>query len=459
MELDQLQDILGSGRFSLLVGEFESECLECKGQPYRLETDEQKLELSRDVTGMANSKGGIILIGCATEKDSTHGADRIDRIRPFPRSMADITRLDQVLSDWVWPTFDRLKIEWFPSEDDSEKGIVAIVVPAAEGSERPFLVAKTLFLGTRRIEILFGLCERKNDSVRHSSVERIHGLLRDGLRFDQEVRDGFQSLQESLETLRSYQAQEGSHARRVKEFDEQLAEALSAVGLNNKPVFAISAWPRRILDLGELFTSKESELVKLIEKPPEIRSSGFKILSGQGSRIVRGGIRRSVTAGFRLLELSRSGIMIYVSEGDQDGLCWSRNEKQADWNLINQLALVESTYLFCLLFERVCQLCLQEGDEVVYDLRLLRMDRNGENCRLESGMLDRYGSGFVFKSPEGSGVFTISARSGIESAARVAFLLLASLYSWFGIEEERVPYSRETAEEGQTIAEETLADQ
>ncbi len=456
-ELDRVRSILDSGDFDRLEGEFESEYLECKRQPYRLENDEQKLELAKDVAGLANAQGGIILIGCSTVKDPKHGEDRIERVRPFSRDMCDITRYEQVISDWLWPPFARSRINWFSSINDEEKGIVAIFVPAVEGPERPLLISKTLFDGPRRVEILFGYCERKYAAVRHNNVQRLHGLLRDGMRFDGEIRDGLQSLQSTLESLRSSQLQEETLTRRSEEFTQQLGDALNVVGLNDKPAFTLSAWTHRTLDIRELFVSREAKVVKLLERPPEVRSSGFRIIAGETSRIIKGRLRRVFTEGFRLLELSRSGILIHVAQGDSEGLCWGRHDRQSKWNLINQLALVENTYLFCLLCELAYEGHLQAGDQVVYDLRLLRMSRNGEKCRLEPGPLDRYSSRRSGSAaPEDSGFFAITTAFGAESAARVALRLLAELYSWFGIEEERIPYSLESVE-GRIVAKEQLA--
>ena len=47
----QILQLLTAGSFERLIGEFESGTLECKGQPYDLSSDIQKLELAKDVSG------------------------------------------------------------------------------------------------------------------------------------------------------------------------------------------------------------------------------------------------------------------------------------------------------------------------------------------------------------------------------------------------------------------------
>ena len=58
--------LLADGKFDALIGEFESEWLECKSSPYQLEHDGQKLELAKDISGLANAEGGVLLLGFST---------------------------------------------------------------------------------------------------------------------------------------------------------------------------------------------------------------------------------------------------------------------------------------------------------------------------------------------------------------------------------------------------------
>ncbi len=52
-----------------LIGAAESEWLEFKKEPYYLERDEQRFELAKDVSAMANAGQGIIVIGVEAKDD------------------------------------------------------------------------------------------------------------------------------------------------------------------------------------------------------------------------------------------------------------------------------------------------------------------------------------------------------------------------------------------------------
>ncbi|MFI5395776.1 MAG: helix-turn-helix domain-containing protein [Candidatus Binatia bacterium] len=161
ISLDEIRRSLRSGDPSVLVGEFESEMLECKGQPYLLDTDRQKMELAKDVSALANVQGGVILMGFATTLDSIHGEERIELIRAFDKALLDPQRYRQVLADWLWPPIHDLEIQWYEAPTCPGKGVAAIFVPRADGLDRPVLIAKTILDGAKRAEIVFGYCERR----------------------------------------------------------------------------------------------------------------------------------------------------------------------------------------------------------------------------------------------------------------------------------------------------------
>jgi len=341
----RILEILASGNFESLVGEFESETLECKGQPYGLETDERKLELAKDVSGMANASGGTLLVGFSTTKSATHGEDEIDQVRAFPLTRFNPDQYRQVIASWLWPPLENVTVQVFPSASEPSHGVAAIVIPAAEHTVRPVLVAKTVLDSPRRVELLFGYCERKQVRVTHYDVERLHALLRDGRRLDTEIREGFDSLHSAVEGLRNLMPSEPPTVLPT-DVSDRIDKALQAVRLHEEGAFILVAVPRRTLDLRGLFESRNNALVQLLERPPEIRSSGFDLNSGGNSKIV-GRLRRSVAENYRLLEAHRDGVVIFVASGER--LCWGRERRQRDRLIVNQLALVEMTYLFYLL--------------------------------------------------------------------------------------------------------------
>ncbi|MBZ0145141.1 MAG: hypothetical protein K8F56_16340 [Rhodocyclaceae bacterium] len=435
----QILEILTTGDFARLIGQFESDFLECKSQPYALDSEDRKMELAKDVSGLANGGGGILLLGLSTRKNPTHGEDQIDRDRPFPLANFNHDQYRQVLSTWLWPPLDDVEIRVAPSAADPTVGIVALVVPSASDETRPFLVAKTLLDSNRKTEIVFGYCERRRAHVAHYDVRRLHSLLRDGRLLADEIRGGFATVQHMIGQVPSPTSPPTPTP--PENINPRIDEALQAVGHYDRPAFVLAAVPRRSLNLRALFESRRTPLVELLEHPPTLRQSGFGITADINSRIVEGRLRRSLIEGFTLLEVHRDGVLIFVAPGDQSRLCWGREDRQESRFLINQLALIEMVYLFSLFSQQVYEGVLQPGEIYDLEMRVLRLRQGNHNFYLEAGVLHRHGGHDEAEAHTESRQERAELRYGADTPGRAAFLLLAELYAWMEFEEERIPYA------------------
>ena len=63
METEQLRALLEARRFARLIGEAEAVSLEVKQEPYDLDAAAGRYELAKDVSALANSGGGHLLVG------------------------------------------------------------------------------------------------------------------------------------------------------------------------------------------------------------------------------------------------------------------------------------------------------------------------------------------------------------------------------------------------------------
>jgi hypothetical protein len=74
---------LAAKQFDALVGVSESAWLDAKESPYALDGLKQKLELAKDVNALANSIGGIIVLGFDTARDALTAGERTARLSHF----------------------------------------------------------------------------------------------------------------------------------------------------------------------------------------------------------------------------------------------------------------------------------------------------------------------------------------------------------------------------------------
>lgn len=408
-----------------LINQFENNWLECKREPHRLNGEMATYELAKDVSALANSGGGLLLLGFATSKDDVHGRDRIAAITPFVRDLFSETRWRQVLDNWLIPQAPALRVEVV----ERDGGIVALVEVAAAGDNWPILIKRVPSPGGHTSETMLAYCERSHDRARRMSPDRFQALLRDGLRYSDYIQGRLEALQAAVDRL-DERAAPGFNA--LQRYPACRDIAVRAANLVRLPVFALIALPDQVVDLTELFAARGAALVRLLENPPQIRDAGFNIQADINSAIVAGESRRSVSPDHNVLEMYRDGVIVYAVRADGSGLCWPGQRQPPQ---INPIYLVEHVYLFALLCHQVL------------------VPRGGRRCsiRLE---LDRMWPQAPVPAPDGipallgrpiphAGEVVQAAWDMQEvSPERFAAQLIAEIYWRFGIEADRIACTR-----------------
>jgi len=444
LDVETIKKILNSGTFEELVGAVEDERLECKAAPYQVEHEHQKLELAKDVSALANGDGGVILLGVETEKDPTHYGDEIKKVHPFPQGLVNPEQYQAILGNWIYPTLQQAEVRWFRAANTPEKGLVAILVPKQPAARYPFLLNRTMDDKGKLVQVVFGYVERRRANAAPMSVQELHALVRDGLHFD--------SLNDQLETLRllleRQTAQEGQRTLPALEnlIVGRMEQALTEVRLYAKPLFLLSAVPTPAIQIPTLFERRDAPIVRLLEQPPKLREGGFDLESGSSPRIVEGELRRAMTPGYKLLELWRDGTLIFAAPGDDEFLGWGRSAQGGGPIRVNQLALIESTYLFAELSRRVYEEARPRPNAVTYTLELRNMTMKDTPCGLIPGPLGTIRSEYgmeIHRAPISGKKITVRWEKPDIVSGLIALLLVRELYAWFAIEHNRIPYTKQ----------------
>lgn len=387
LELKEIRKILSEGTLEELIGVIEDEKIEAKSSPYQINSDHQKLELSKDISSFANADGGVILIGAGTERGLTHFGDEIKTTSPFLQSSLNPEQYHAIIKSWVYPTPQDIEVKWFSSSKDAQKGICAIFIPTQPTEPKPFLVTKTVDEKGKIAERIFGYFERKRANADPLAVHDLHSLIRDGFRF-QSITSQLESIQQSILSMfsaRSAEAHEISVRAKRELLDERVEQALKESGFQEKPAFFIGVIPLEPLEIPSLFKSRDEPVVRLLELPPVLRNSGFDLRTGRDAQIIRGQLRRAASIGFMSLELYRDGTLIFVCLGNQQYLSWGNYE--APPLRINQLALIEVTYLFAELSAQVFEYAEPKREQFCYTIGLRNMTLDGNPCILSPGAL------------------------------------------------------------------------
>ncbi|MDT7043089.1 ATP-binding protein [Candidatus Nitronereus thalassa] len=437
---DEIQTILESGKFNNLIGATEDELLECKKSPYQLDQEDQKLELAKDVSALANVRGGYIIIGARTEKTLAQLiADEVTEVHPFPQNLVDIERYFNVLKSFVYPRLEDIKIKWFVSAQNPGKGIVSIYIPKQPQVLWPFLITKNIEEIGKNRRIVFGYAERRRANAEPKSVEELHTMIRDGSLFGP-INQKLDILQENVEMMSTGITVPLSKTQPHHFLEGRVGLVLSELELpTTNPFYVLGVVPHKSLDIPDLFKGAETNVVKLLHDPPSLRSRGFDLSCYETDRIIAGERRRVMIKKYKSLNLWRDGMLIFASEGD-NFLCWGSKPGRLR---INPLALVESLYLF----SKLANLVYKEGklppQVVVFHLEIRNMTINEFPVGLVPGPLGSFKSIFgadIHDAPESSKKINLEWNEEITPGV-VAYRLARELYVWFGISEDHIPYT------------------
>lgn len=463
--VDEVLSILRSGGFDALIGGLEDEHLECKGAPYRFADDAEKMEFAKDISALANANGGIILLGVTTERDLTFLGDAIRSFGCFEQSRVDIAQYHNIALEWVIPPIRGLRLKWHPTAEDCSAGIVSIVVPASANEDRPYIVNRVLSDSGKVAGAYIGYFERTRGNATPMRAAELRERLKDGLRFA-ELSPRMTNIEAMVADLaRTRDAAITPPPQTPEEtivlsptpspppldFDSDIFRRVQAArrALNPEtvPTFSLCAWPKYPVSYLGLFRSRTNPIVRLLEDPPALRSSGFNISINRESTIVEGRLRRCLAPGFRLLEIWRDGPSICIVEGGDGHLCWGSSRTGHPDLQINNIALTETTYLFCDWALKVFEHAEPRPVELKFRIMFANMNLGGHSFALSNVPLTHFTFGARGRTaPMAEGQhFEIDADATMHPGV-IAYLLLADVYNWFGFDSDSLPYADRHAE-------------
>lgn len=441
MSAQEVLNALSNGKFDNLIGAVESEGLEFKGAPYRLDSTKEKLELAKDISASANAGGGIIVMGIRTCVFEGHPHEVAEEIRKFEETLVDIKQYEDVAHQWIYPRVS-LEIKWVQSVADRGKGLAYIRVPESQSERKPFLTVGVLQEDDKKLENVVGFFQRKGDRITHMTAEELHHVLKDGLRFDEHLAEISETFGKVLSESKT--ATPRGIASQV--VNQRIENAIEAVGLKNSISYVLVSYPNANVEIPRLFESRTSDVMKLIDEPPQLRYGGFDITTEDRSKIVNGEFRRSVLKSYKLLEVWQDGTIVFVADGDEGFLCWGNYDTNQSLR-VNTIGLVESVYLFSLFVKKVFEIGQAPdcGVRMEFHIRNIPTDKKYGLPKAKPGSLGwRYHFGEVMAWASSQDLDAGSSWEWRETAPeKAAYKLVTEIYGKFGVEHEFIPYVKE----------------
>jgi schlafen family protein len=443
-------ELLEAGRGNAIIGTRESQQIEFKQTPYRLDEERQKFELAKDVSALANASGGIVVLGVRTERDETHPWDKAVAVTPFPSNLINAQQIRDVLQAWIFPPVEGIEVRIFQDAVRADHSLAAIWVPAQRGSVGPFVVIKAADDANRIDGSLIGYFERRAADARPLSAHEVQAILRDGLLFRR-------ALDERAGTPPPTPAGPRVAPERVPTPPAQmppatyghLVQLVEATQLADVPLFALSTTPVPPVEASGMFQAEDHDITELLRHPPELRNMGFDLATQQDPKIIRGESRRAVLSTYKGLELRRDGTLLFVATADNDFLSWGERRAQ-DPLRINPVPLLESALLFTTLAKQVYDLVPLAPQHVVCTLTLRRLCIENKRPLLKPGRAD-WRLGADPRQAQGCDHDVVVVVDFPFDPAQVAFQLIREVYTWFGLTYDRIPYVTDNAIDAEAL--------
>jgi Putative DNA-binding domain len=318
---DEVLATLAAEKPSGLIGTPESAQIDFKAMAYQLSTPKGKWELAKDVAGLANLSGGVLVVGVRTTKTEGNFQEIASELRPVSVAMLDRVQHHDVIRDLVRPAVD-FDVEYFPDPDTTGKGYMTIHVKPLAEADRYALVRRMIAEDGKEIDAI-GVPVRDSDQTRWLSADEAYRLLRDGQRSNSlpraqaEVSPGSDNLnwEEALERLIE-----------LKDWDA--------------PLLVWQSMPLEPVDFLFRMWGKDS-ISQILANPPSLRANGFNWNFYNGVQQFDGGALAS--DGRRAIWVAPNGLITAAAVANEEMLAWAMHNHPDQPQRLNALAVVEIT--------------------------------------------------------------------------------------------------------------------
>jgi hypothetical protein len=417
VELSRPEEVLAAlaeEKPSRLIGTRESAQIDFKKQPYQLTTDKGKWELAKDVAGLANLTGGVLVIGVRAEKTEGNFREVATELRPVTVAELNREKYHSVIRDQVRPAVD-FEVEYFPDPDQAGKGYMTIYVKPLPEAERYALVRRMVTDDGQQVDSM-GVPVRDSDQTRWLSADEVYRLLRDGQRANSPPRAEIRahSIDETLN------------------WDEAVDRLVELKDWDD-PLLIWQSMPLTSADLLPRMWGKES-ISQTLTNPPSLRPNGFNWDFFTEVTQFDGGALAS--DGRRAIWVAPNGTVTAAAIVSDEMLTWAMHNRPGQPQRLNVIAVVELTLEYFRLVDEHIIL----GEEVDYRHSIATRKFAGSPPVVLPEGLPNFVSSFSERSVSQDTRYKYDEAIPAD-AERDAYEALWRLYASFQLGPERVPFA------------------
>ncbi len=451
LSLPEINDCLDRGDFNGLIGVPEDTHVDFKLEPYHLVSPEAKYELQKDVSGLLNAGGGVIIMGIRTASSPLVSADVACALRSLPKSKVDEKQYLDVVHAGVFPKPSGIHLKFHEQADKPGHGFVSLHVPQQPKSSYPFLVSRHTETDSKTPVWLFGVPERAMSDVRFYEIQDLHRLIALGRTFDESLSGMQRDLANLVDAVSKSDGQvvSGGQSRNSSDIATRTTTLVEGLpeSFATRSYLVLTATPQESVSIPTL--TRSNGVRSVLESPPSLRHFGWNLttldhakLSAGSSLVVTNGDRKAI-------RLDADGTLVAVA-AFESFLCLG--EAHPDGSpIVNNLALVEFSYEFVDFYNGLRRdFMMPKAHRIRFGvgLRNAKLVSKGLTLKLRAGDVRRLSFASDAVPPEQptfDHVLDIETNrsSGTPSldVGAISHSLVAAVFHNFGFTDDDVPYS------------------
>lgn len=197
--IELIESILKSKQLEDFIGIEESYEFEVKNStPYNFSLPGDRYELAKDVSSMANSRGGYIIVGLKTDPLQERKSDMVSELDLIKKEDFNSDIYYGIVKENIFPNIEKIDIGWVEDVNNHDFGVGYIYIPKQDDNKKYFITKNIIEDNEKIRNIVFGVSERKNGDSIPLNENKIYSTLQSG---KSSVSERLTSIEEGISNL------------------------------------------------------------------------------------------------------------------------------------------------------------------------------------------------------------------------------------------------------------------
>jgi len=207
----------------------------------------------------------------------------------------------------------------------------------------------------------------------------------------------------------------------------------------NKPYYILAAYPTDSNRLKNIFESGDGSIMEMLRNPDQLRHAGWDLRTYDNPSIMKGEYLEVKSLDYKIIKLYEDGTLILRALADSSFLCWGVDDDKFEENpKLNPLPLIEVTYNFVDFYIKLIPKFKDVPSNIAFTIQFTDTFISSKSRLFLSN--DFFETKYLAPDIIMEKKYEISVTSQLFSVGHITFSIISSIYTWFGVEINKIPY-------------------